>query len=243
MQQDTATPSFSRGFRLAGAAVHLYTAAGTVVGLLIVLAAIEGETVTALWLFFVALFIDGTDGTLARRFRVKESIPWFDGALLDNIVDFLTFVFVPALALPALGMLQGGWVWLALFPLMASGYQFCQSNAKTDQSFVGFPSYWNILVLYFYVMRAEPLTIAAQLVFFSFLVFVPIHYLYPTKTRFLRRFTLPISIAWSFSLLPLCIWPDAPWAPTFATISLLGPAYYFVASLVHHRRLQSAPAA
>src|SRR5687767_15245830 len=81
--------------RLAGAAVHLYTATGTVVGLLIVLAAIEGETLTALWLFFVALFIDGTDGMLARRFRVKETIPWFDGALLDNIVDYLTYVFAP----------------------------------------------------------------------------------------------------------------------------------------------------
>src|SRR3954452_18552002 len=70
-------PAFSAGFRLAGGLVHLYTAFGTVIGLLIVLAAIEGETETALWLFLVALFIDGTDGMLARRFRVKETMPWF----------------------------------------------------------------------------------------------------------------------------------------------------------------------
>ena len=108
MQEQTTTPAtFSRGFRLAGAAVHLYTATGTVVGLLIVLAAIEGETVTALWLFFLALFIDGTDGTLARRFRVKETIPWFDGARLDDIVDYLTYVFAPVVLLWTTGSLPG----------------------------------------------------------------------------------------------------------------------------------------
>src|SRR3954465_10510228 len=88
-------PEFSRGLRLAGAAVHLYTASGSVLALLIVIAAMRGETTAALWLGLATLFIDGTDGMLARRMRVKETIPWFDGARLDDIVDYLTYVFAP----------------------------------------------------------------------------------------------------------------------------------------------------
>ena len=87
------------GLRLAGAGVHLYTARGSVLGLLIVIAAFEGEAVTALWLGLAALLIDGTDGMLARRFRVKETIPWFDGARMDDIVDYLTYVFAPIVLL------------------------------------------------------------------------------------------------------------------------------------------------
>ena len=112
------------------------------------LAAIEGEAVTALWLFLVALFIDGTDGMLARHFRVKETIPWFDGALLDNIVDYLTYVFAPIVLLwtdrlPAGRRDSAGSV--PALPLLASSYQFCRVDAKTDDHFfLGFPSYWNV---------------------------------------------------------------------------------------------------
>src|SRR5947199_9684383 len=88
-------PEFSRGLRLAGAAVHLYTASGSVLALLIVIAAMRGETTAALWLGLATLFIDGTDGMLARKMRVKETIPWFDGARLDDIVDYLTYVLAP----------------------------------------------------------------------------------------------------------------------------------------------------
>ena len=93
MEEKTAQASppgpatFPLGLRLAGGLVHLYTASGSVLGLLIVLAAVEGDVEAALWLGLATLFIDGTDGMLARHFRVKETIPWFDGALLDNIVD------------------------------------------------------------------------------------------------------------------------------------------------------------
>jgi phosphatidylcholine synthase len=143
--EDTAGPParFSLGMRLAGAAVHLYTASGSVLGLLIVLAAVEGEVETALWLVLATLFIDGTDGMLARRFRVKETIPWFDGALLDNIVDYLTYVFAPIVLLWTTGHLPegaAGWI-LAALPLLASCYQFCRVDAKTtDHFFLGFPS-------------------------------------------------------------------------------------------------------
>jgi phosphatidylcholine synthase len=111
----------SRNRRLAGAAVHVYTAIGTVLAFLIVLAALDGDAVAALWIGLAALVIDGTDGMLARSARVKETIPWFDGALLDNIVDYLTYVFAPMVLLWTTGALpHGPWGWaLAALPLLA----------------------------------------------------------------------------------------------------------------------------
>src|SRR6476659_10448479 len=153
-------PEFSRGLRLAGAAVHLYTASGSVLALLIVIAAMRGETTTALWLGLATLFIDGTDGMLARRMRVKETIPWFDGARLDDIVDYLTYVFAPVILLWTTDRLPAGptgWV-IAALPLLASSFQFCRVDAKTsDHFFLGFPSYWNILA--FYVIVLDPSTV------------------------------------------------------------------------------------
>jgi phosphatidylcholine synthase len=230
--QDT-TPRFSRGFRLAGAAVHLYTAAGTVVGLLIVLAAIEGETTTALWLFFVALFIDGTDGMLARRFRVKETIPWFDGALLDNIVDYLTYVFAPIVLLWTTGSLPEGavgWV-VAALPLLASSYQFCRVDAKLvggtgdDHFFLGFPSYWNVIAFYAIVLDASPTIVAVILVVFCVLVFVPIRYLYPSRMTTLRTTTLVLSTVWAVTYVVLLVqYPDPHPAVVAASLAYL--VYY-----------------
>jgi phosphatidylcholine synthase len=231
--QGTAAPSFSRGMRLAGAAVHLYTASGTVVGLLIVLAAIEGETLTALWLFFVALFIDGTDGMLARRFRVKETIPWFDGALLDNIVDYLTYVFAPVVLLWTTGSLPAGafgWV-VAALPLLASSYQFCRVDAKLadetgeDHFFLGFPSYWNVLAFYAIVLDASPTVVAVALVVFSVLVFVPVHYLYPSRMTTLRTTTLVLSAVWAVTYVVLLLqYPDPH--PAVVAVSLAYLVYY-----------------
>jgi phosphatidylcholine synthase len=230
---DTAAPSFSRGFRLAGAAVHLYTATGTVVALLIVLAAIEGETLTALWLFFVALFIDGTDGMLARRFRVKETIPWFDGALLDNIVDYLTYVFAPVVLLWTTGSLPEGaigWV-VAALPLLASSYQFCRVDAKLvgtdseDHFFLGFPSYWNVLAFYAIVLDATPTAVAVAVVLFSVLVFVPVRYLYPSRMTTLRRTTLALSAVWAVTYVVLLVqFPDPH--PAVVAVSLGYLVYY-----------------
>ena len=96
-QELTAAPS--GGLRAAGWALHLYTASGTVLALLAVIAVMDGDTVRALWILLVALFVDGTDGMLARRLRVKETIPTFDGARLDDIVDYITYAFVPMVLL------------------------------------------------------------------------------------------------------------------------------------------------
>ena len=146
--------------------MHLYTASGSVLGLLIVLAALEGEVETALWLGLATLFVDGTDGMLARRFRVKETIPWFDGALLDNIVDYLTYVFAPIVLLWTTGHLPDGVAGrvVAAVPLLASCYQFCRVDAKTsDHFFLGFPSYWNVVAFYVIVLDTSELVTSVVL--------------------------------------------------------------------------------
>ena len=237
------------GLRLAGAAVHLYTAIGSVLGLLIVLAAFDGDAVTALWLGLVALVVDGTDGMLARRLRVKETIPWFDGARLDDIVDYLTYAFAPVVLLWTTGSLPGGavgWV-VAALPLLASCYQFCRVDAKTeDHAFLGFPSYWNVVAFYAIVLDLSPAVVATVLVVCSVLVFVPVRYLYPSRTKALRGLSLALTAVWLVAYAVLLLQVPDP-HPLVVALSLAYLGYYVGVSLwltvrAAHRR-RSEPAA
>lgn len=185
--------------RVGAAAVHLYTAAGAVLAFLIVLAAIEGRVVDALWLVLAALIVDSTDGALARRFRVRETLPWFDGRRLDDIVDYLTYVFAPVLLLWSAGFLPKGTGGMAVaaLPLLASCYQFCRTDAKTeDHFFLGFPSYWNVVAFYAVVFSLSPVVVGAILLVCSALVFVPIRYIYPSRTIAFRQATLAMTALW-----------------------------------------------
>lgn len=227
------TAPFSPGLRLAGAAVHAYTALGTVLGFLIVIAAIDGDVEAALWLGLAALFVDGTDGMLSRWARVKETYPWFDGALLDNIVDYLTYVFAPVVLLWTAGyLLEGplGWV-LAALPLLASSYQFCRVDAKTDDhAFLGFPSYWNVVAFYAIVLDVGEPALAVTLVVLSVLVFVPIRFLYPSRSGVLRTLSLALSAVWAVTYAVLLLqYPDPH--PLVAVLSLTYVAYYWGVSL------------
>jgi phosphatidylcholine synthase len=223
-----AAPSFSLGMRLAGAAVHLYTASGSVLGLLIVLAAFEGDVEAALWLGLATLFIDGTDGMLARHFRVKETIPWFDGARLDDIVDYLTYVFAPVVLLFTTGYLPDGalgWV-VAALPLLASSYQFCRVDAKTsDHFFLGFPSYWNVVAFYAIVLDLRPTTVAVIVVVCAVLVFVPVRYIYPSRMTSLRGLTLALSAVWAVTYAVLLVQFPSP-NPWLVAVSLGYLVYY-----------------
>jgi phosphatidylcholine synthase len=226
---DPAPGPFPLGLRLAGALVHLYTASGSVLGLLIVLAAFEGDVEAALWLGLATLFIDGTDGMLARHFRVKETIPWFDGARMDDIVDYLTYVFAPVVLLWTTGHLPegvAGW-FVAALPLLASCYQFCRVDAKTsDHFFLGFPSYWNVVAFYVIVLDTSALVTAVVLVVFAILVFVPIRYLYPSRMRSLQGLTLALTAVWLIAYAVLVVQlPDPnPWV---VAASLAYVAYYW----------------
>jgi phosphatidylcholine synthase len=224
----------SARFRLAGVAVHVYTASGTVLAFLVVIAAIDGNAIRALWLSLVALVIDGTDGMLARRMRVKETIPSFDGARLDDIVDYITYVFAPVVLLWTGGYLPGGVLGgtLAALPLLASSYQFCRVDAKTDDHFfLGFPSYWNVVAFYVIVVGLSEVTTTVILVVCSALVFVPIKYIYPSRTRVFRKANLLLTGLWLVTYAVMLLqMPD----PNDAVVALsLGYLVYYVASSVY----------
>jgi phosphatidylcholine synthase len=228
--------------RLAGGLVHLYTASGSVLALLIVLAAFEGEAVTALWLGLATLFIDGTDGMLARRMRVKETVPWFDGARLDDIVDYLTYVFAPVVLLWTTGHLPDGplgWA-VAALPLLASSYQFCRVDAKTsDHFFLGFPSYWNVVAFYAIVLDLTPATLAGIVVVCAVLVFVPVRYLYPSRMTSLRGPTLAFSAVFAVTYAVLLLQMPSP-NPWVVALSLSYLVYYLGLSVFFTLRRPSA---
>jgi phosphatidylcholine synthase len=225
----------SGGWQRAGAgAVHLYTASGSALALLIVLAAFAGDAVTALWLGLVALVVDGTDGMLARRMRVSERIPWFDGARLDDIVDYLTYAFAPMLLLWSGGYLPEGAAGtaLAIVPLLASSYQFCRVDAKTDDHFfLGFPSYWNVVAFYVIVTDLSPVAVTAILLVCSVLVFVPICYIYPSRTVAFFRTNLALTAGWLVLYAVLLLqMPDPSPVIIAASLAYLG---YYAAMSVH----------
>ena len=226
--------------------VHVYTASGVVLAMLIVMAAWEGDAVKALWLLLVALVIDGTDGMLARSLKVKEHIPWFDGATLDNVVDYLTYAFAPMILLWSSGYLgSGGWATvLAMVPLVASAYQFCRFDAKTeDHLFLGFPSYWNVVAFYVIVLDLQPLTVGLLLLVCSLLVFVPIGYVYPSRTSAFREVTLVFTAAWMVSYAVLVAQMPSP-SNFWILVSLAYVLYYLALSLTltaRRRRTRARP--
>ena len=213
--------------------MHAYTASGTVLALLAVAAAVGGDVVRALWLFLAAMVIDGTDGMLARRFRVKETIPQFDGARLDDIVDYITYAFVPVVLLWTGSYLPAG-PWgavVAAIPLLASGYQFCRTDAKTeDHYFLGFPSYWNVVAFYVVILGLSPAATVGVLITCAVLVFVPIKYLYPSRTTTMRVLNLSLAGLWLILYAAILVDTPAPNA-VLVGVSLAYIAYYFVASV------------
>ncbi len=223
----------SGALRTAGWVLHLYTASGTVLALLAVVAAVDGDVTRALWILLAALVIDGTDGMLARRLRVKETIPTFDGARLDDIVDYITYVFVPVVILWTGGYLPtgaGGAV-LAAVPLLASSYQFCRTDAKTeDHFFLGFPSYWNVVAFYVVVLDLPAVVTAVIVVGCAVLVFVPVKYLYPSRTSTFRALNVGLAAAWvALYAVILLDLPDPH--PAAVGLSLAYVGYYLAISV------------
>ncbi len=242
MDAPTPPAPFPRRRRLAAWGVHLYTAMGLPLAWLCLDALGRGDGPTFFLLAILATWVDATDGFFARRLEVKRVLPAFDGRRLDDIVDYIHFVLLPMVALVALDLLPAPYSPVAMLPLLASGYGFCQEQAKTDDAFVGFPSYWNILALYLYVLDASPGVVVASLVVLSALVFVPIHYVYPSRTAMLQRTTLALGLAWTALVVAIAAFPEAAWARPIAWASLAYPAYYLAISFVHHKRVHGTEA-
>ena len=213
---------------------HLYTGLGAVVALAATLDVLRGDYRGAFIWLGVQIAIDATDGILARALRVKEHLPHFDGARLDDIIDYLTYVFIPVLFVLHAKLIEGpAAFWVGSAVLLASAYGFSQTAAKvktTDYFFTGFPSYWNIVVLYMYLLQLSPLVNALVLLAFAVLVFVPLRYVYPSRTTALSGLTNALAVAWG-ALLAWLVWrlPERPRA--WILLSLTFPVYYFALSL------------
>lgn len=221
--------------------VHLYTASGIVLAFLAARAVVDFDYRTAFFWLWVQVFVDATDGVLARRVRVRERIPWFDGSKLDDITDYLTYVFVPALFVWRGALVPAAWALpVAALMLLSSAYGFNRSDAKTsDHFFTGFPSYWNVVTFYLLVAGWESTVNAAILVVLAVLVFVPIRYLYPSRTPAFRIVTNGAGAVWA-ALMLLMLWQYPAVSRTVFWTSLAYPAYYLLVSFALHFRLISS---
>jgi len=221
---------------------HLYTALGAVLALAATLAVFDGRFRDAFLLLAFATFIDTTDGWLARGLRVKERLPGYDGARLDDIVDYLTYVFVPVLLVMRAGLLpSGSGLAVGALVLLASAYGFGQVEAKvatSDHFFTGFPSYWNIVALYLYVWRLPEVANAVLLSALAVLVFVPIRYVYPSRTVTLRVPTLVLGAIWAVLIL-VAIWRLPATGGPWLNLSLVFPVYYTALSFYLHAQQQT----
>ncbi len=178
--------------------VHLFTATGAVLSMLAMLAAVKEEwSLMFLWLV-VALIVDGVDGPLARHYHVKTMWPTYDGVLLDLIIDYLTYVFIPAFALFQSGLLPGWTGWCAIIVITyASVIYFADTRMKTtDKSFAGFPACWNMVVLVLFALEPNFYLMTAVIVALAATMFTNLKFVHPVRTERWRWITLPVALAW-----------------------------------------------
>ncbi len=208
--------------------VHAFTASGAVVGAIALLAVVAGNLPQAAVLMIVALAIDSVDGTLARAVRVGEVLPGIDGRRLDDIVDYLNYVIVPIVFLVAAGYLGP---WIAALPILASAYGFSQQDAKTDDDFfLGFPSYWNVIALYVWLLDVTPLAATLVVTLFAIGVFVPLKYVYPSKMPVLRSATNVAGGLWVVLITIAVVAPNLAQRIRLAELTLAYPAWYLLLS-------------
>jgi phosphatidylcholine synthase len=209
--------------------VHLLTATGAVFAMLAMLAAVDSRwDLMFLWLV-VAFFVDGIDGPLARHYDVKKNAAEFDGVLLDLIIDYLTYVFIPAFALFKSGLMDG---WTGLFAIIlitfTSVMYFADTRMKTkDNSFSGFPGCWNMLVLVIFALEPNFWVSLALVTILAVTMFLPLKFVHPVRTERWRVVTLPVAIAWTF-FAGWAAWVDfhaeswAHWGLVITSVYLLG---------------------
>ena len=216
---------------------HLYTATGAVFALLALHAFVAGTLREGFLWLYAAVAVDATDGWLARRVKVDERVPSVDGVLLDSIIDYVTFVFVPAYFVYAILLVPPGWNgFLASAMILSSAYGFSHRNAKTvDYFFRGFPSYWNIVVFYLYAASLPPSITAGVLLTLVVMVFVPVNYVYPSRTPALRRLTIFLGLVWA-ALMLFSIWQLPEVRRWLLVTTLFFPAYYVLLSFILYRR-------
>lgn len=210
----------TRPARIIAWAIHALTASGALIAMLALTAVMGGEMAAAFLWLGLALLVDAVDGPLARRFRVAEVLPRISGDILDLVVDYLTYVVVPALMLASSGLLpQGTGPLTAGIVLAASLYTFANRDMKTeDNYFEGFPAIWNVLVLYMWVLDTPPAANLAVIALCVALTFTRLKFSHPLRVVHLRPLTLAVTGLWAALSLYLVLvhpalplWAAAPW--------------------------------
>jgi phosphatidylcholine synthase len=194
--------------------VHAFTTFGIVAGFLALVAVLKNDAFTAFVWLGVALFVDGVDGSLARKARVTEYTPNFDGASLDLVIDYFTYVAVPALMIywfnmVPLNFIFSGSTWsliCAVIIMAVSCYTFANVGMKSsDYYFVGFPAIWNVVVLYFYLFGSGAIVNLISVLALAVLTFVPVKFVHPLRVTLWRSITIPVTILWAAMTLSLII--------------------------------------
>lgn len=223
---------------LAAAGVHVFTALGAVCGLLAALAVFDDAWERMFAWLGVALIIDGIDGTFARLAHVEERLPRFSGERLDLVVDYVTYVFVPALALVRAGFLgEAAGPFLAAAILLSSLYHFADLASKGDDySFIGFPAVWNLVAFYLFAFAA-PQWVACTIVLACVaLTFVPMRWVHPLRVVKLRVVTLAITLVWAIAAIAALAtgFPAGGW---IKAVLALAAAYVIGLTLQRYWRL------
>jgi phosphatidylcholine synthase len=219
--------------RLKAFMVHVYTASTVILQLLSVDLLLRNQLSLSMFVMLLAVGIDATDGMLARRYRVKEVVPEFDGRRLDDIVDYLSYVFLPVIFMLKAGMLSDPAVLFGSLPLLASAFGFSRVDAKLDDDgfFLGFPSYWNVVVAYLYMFGLPIWVNTALIVFLSVMVFVPTRYIYITRFHSHPRLHFVGAMVCGLALLAALFAEESLRRPLLI-FSLIYPAYYTILSFV-----------
>ena len=184
--------------RLKALSVHLLTATGAVLSMLAMLAAVEGRwNLMFLWLV-LALIVDGIDGPLARRYNVGVNWPNYDGVLMDLIIDYMTYVFIPAYALFKSGLLPGWPGWIAIIVIVyGSVIYFADTRMKTkDKSFAGFPACWNMVVLVLFALQPSHFVTLFIVVALTVTMFTNLKFIHPVRTLRWHYLNLSMALAW-----------------------------------------------
>ena len=213
---------------LPAAAVHCVTALGVVCALMALRAALAEDWQELFVWLGIALMIDGFDGTLARLTKIGTVLPRFSGERLDLIIDYLTYVFVPALALLFGGFLDGSFgVLLVALILLSSLFHFSDTESKTpDYCFVGFPALWNVVAFYAFALGLPSWLAALVVIGLIVLTFVPWKWAHPMRTPLLRPVTLLVLAAW-FGAAALTVWNGFPATPALQGVLIFAAAYMF----------------
>lgn len=217
--------------------VHVFTALGVVCALLSVLALARTAFEEAFIWLGVAFFIDAVDGMFARKARVKERLPRFSGEVLDLVIDYITYVFVPVLALLAADILSGPWgLVLAALILISSLFHFADTESKSaEYAFIGFPAIWNIVAFYFFAFVPGQAIVSFVIVVLVALTFVRWPWVHPVRVRALRTVTLGVAALWCLTAIWI-VWQGFP-ATSVQRVILLAVVVYGLTLSLFWRRL------